>query len=99
MSVAKVGDRTKQLAKNFIKSRREDEQQQGCSRQSGPDNASCMENIGSVMLYLGNQVNNFRRQKRSVETFSKIISKKGAKKDSFANATKYLSSSCSNTRR
>ena len=70
-----------------------------CARQSGPDDDPCMENIGIVMLYVGNQVTNFMKQKKRSETFVKLIEKKGRKNDDFVNITGYLQSSCSKSRR
>ena len=70
-----------------------------CGRQSGPDDGTCMVNIGTVMLYVGNQVTNFMKQKKRSETFVKLIEKKGRKNDDFVNITGYLQSSCSKSRR
>ena len=70
-----------------------------CGRQSGPDDGTCMANIGTVMLYVGNQVTNFMKQKKRSETFVKLIEKKGRKNDDFVNITGYLQSSCSKSRR
>ena len=70
-----------------------------CDRQSGPDDDTCMVNIGTVMLYVGNQVTNFMKQKKRSETFVKLIEKKGRKNDDFVNITGYLQSSCSKSRR
>ena len=70
-----------------------------CGRQSGPDDGTCMANIGTVMLYVGNQVTNFMKQKKRSETFVKLMEKKGGKNDDFVNITGYLQSSCSKSRR
>ena len=69
----------------------------GCGRQSGPDDGTCMANIGTAMLYEGVQIANFKKQKKRIETFDKLITKKGAKKDNFGNITSYMTSSCSNS--
>ena len=69
----------------------------GCGRQSGPDDSTCMANIGTAMLYEGVQIANFKKQKKRIETFDKLITKKGAKKDNFGNITSYMTSSCSNS--
>ena len=42
------------------------------------------------MDYEGNQVGNFERQKKRIESFSTLMEKKGGKKDNFANSTTYL---------
>merc|ERR1711874_243428 len=63
---------------------------QKCARQTGPDDATCLANIGTVMDYEGNQVGNFERQKKRIESFSTLMGKKGGKKDNFANSTTYL---------
>merc|ERR1711953_1614736 len=62
-----------------------------CSRQTGPDDSTCMLNIGTVMDYEGNQLGNFERQKKRIEGFNTLIGKKVAKKASFTNSTSYLS--------
>ena len=56
-----------------------------------------MANIGTAMLYEGVQIANFKKQKKRIETFDKLITKKGAKKDNFGNITSYMTSSCSNS--
>ena len=70
-----------------------------CARQNGPDDDLCMANIGTVMLYVGNQVTNFMKQKKRTETFVKLIEKKGGKSNNFANTTGYLESACSKSPR
>merc|ERR1711976_982371 len=40
-----------------------------CARQSGPDDGTCMSNIGLVMDYQGNQIANFGKQKKRIESF------------------------------
>merc|ERR1711953_406981 len=62
-----------------------------CSRQTGPDDSTCMLNIGTVMDYEGNQLGNFERQKKRIEGFNTLVGKKVAKKASFTNSTSYLS--------
>ena len=66
-----------------------------CGRQSGPDDGTCMANIGTTMLYVGNQVTNFMKQKKRTETFVKLMEKKGGKSNNFVNTTGYLESACS----
>merc|ERR1711936_954987 len=61
-----------------------------CARQSGPDDSTCMANIGTAMDYVGNQVGNFERQKKRIESFNTLMGKKGAKKDAFVNTTSFL---------
>merc|ERR1711936_1013663 len=61
-----------------------------CARQSGPDHSTCMANIGTAMDYDGNQVGNFERQKKRIESFNTLMGKKGAKKDAFVNTSSYL---------
>ena len=70
-----------------------------CARQSGPDDGTCMANIGTVMLYVGNQVTNFMKQKKRTESFVKLIERKGRKNFSFVNTTGYLQSACSKSPR
>ena len=84
-----------------------------CARQSGPDDSTCMVNIGTAMDYEGNQVYcqcsvqillcvnkqnfqiaNFLKQKKRIESFSKLMGKKGGKKDDFVNSTSYITSAC-----
>ena len=77
--------------------RRPSDTRSGCGRQSGPDDSTCMANIGTAMLYEGVQIANFKKQKKRIETFDKLITKKGAKKDNFGNITSYMTSSCSNS--
>merc|ERR1711874_611892 len=67
--------------------------QRKCGRQTGPDDATCLANIGTVMDYEGNQVANFERQKKRIENFNTLMGKKGGKKDDFANSTSYLETS------
>merc|ERR1712183_604885 len=62
-------------------------------RQTGPDDATCLANIGTVMDYEGNQVANFERQKKRIESFNTLMGKKGGKKDDFANSTSHLETS------
>jgi len=66
-----------------------------CARQSGPDDSTCMANIGTAMDYEGNQVANFLKQKKRIESFSKLMGKKGDKKGNFANSTSLITSACS----
>ena len=70
-----------------------------CARQSGPDDGTCMANIGTAMLYVGNQVTNFMKQKKRTESFVKLIERKGRKNFSFVNTTGYLQSACSKSPR
>ena len=49
-----------------------------------------MANIGTAMDYDGNQVGNFERQKKRIESFNTLMGKKGAKKDAFVNTTSFL---------
>ena len=42
------------------------------------------------MDYEGNQVGNFERQKKRIESFSSLMGKKAGKKDNFMNSTSYL---------
>ena len=70
-----------------------------CGRQSGPDDGTCMANIGTTMLYVGNQVTNFMKQKKRTESFVKLIERKGRKNFSFVNTTGYLQSACSKSPR
>merc|ERR1719278_1776134 len=67
--------------------------QRKCGRQSGPDDATCLANIGTVMDYEGNQVGNFERQKKRIESFNTLMGKKGGKKDDFTNSSSYLETS------
>ena len=66
-----------------------------CGRQSGPDDGTCMANIGTVMLYVGNQVTNFVKQKRRTETFVKLMERKAEKRNNFMKIKGYLESACS----
>ena len=70
-----------------------------CARQSGPDDGTCMDNIGTVMLYVGNQVTNFMKQKKRTESFVKLMERKGGKNYDFVNTTGYLQSACSKSLR
>ena len=70
-----------------------------CARQSGPDDGTCMANIGTVMLYVGNQVTNFMKQKKRMDSFVKLMDRKGGKNDNFVNTTGYLESACSKSPR
>ena len=70
-----------------------------CARQSGPDDDHCMDNIGNVMLYVGNQVTNFMKQKKRTESFVKLMERKGGKNYNFVNTTGYLESACSKSPR
>ena len=70
-----------------------------CPRQSGQDDGTCMENIGTVMLYVGNQVTNFMKQKKRTESFVKLMKRKGGKNYNFVNTTGYLQSACSKSPR
>ena len=45
------------------------------------------------MDYEGNQVGNFERQKKRIESFSNLMGKKGGKKDDFTNSSSYLETS------
>merc|ERR1712226_536163 len=47
--------------------------QRECGRQTGPDDATCLANIGTVMDYEGNQVGNFERQKKRIESFNTLM--------------------------
>ena len=42
------------------------------------------------MDFEGNQVGNFERQKKRIESFSTLMGKKAGKKDNFLNSTSYL---------
>jgi len=53
------------------------QRKQNCARQTGPDDATCLANIGTVMDYEGNQVGNFERQKKRIESFSTLMEKGG----------------------
>ena len=70
-----------------------------CARQSGPDDGTCMANIGTAMLYVGNQVTNFMKQKKRMDSFVKLMDRKGGKNDNFVNTTGYLESACSKSPR
>ena len=70
-----------------------------CGRQSGPDDDPCMDNIGNVLLYVGNQVTNFMKQKKRTESFVKLMERKGGKNYNFVNTTGYLESACSKSPR
>ena len=70
-----------------------------CARQNGPDDDLCMANIGTVMLYVGNQVTNFMKQKKRTESFVKLMERKGGKNYNFVNTTGYLQSACSKSPR
>merc|ERR1719278_627302 len=73
--------------------KKERKAQRKCGRQSGPDDATCLANIGTVMDYEGNQVGNFERQKKRIESFNTLMGKKGGKKDDFTNSSSYLETS------
>ena len=45
------------------------------------------------MDYEGNQVGNFERQKKRIESFNTLMGKKGGKKDDFTNSSSYLETS------
>ena len=66
-----------------------------CARQSGPDDGTCMANIGTAMLYVGNQVTNFMKQKRRTESFVKLMERKAEKGNNFIKIKGYLESACS----
>ena len=70
-----------------------------CGRQSGPNDGTCMANIGTVMFYVGNQVTNFMKQKKRMDSFVKIMERKGGKNYNFVNTTGYLESACSKSPR
>ena len=70
-----------------------------CARQSGPDDSTCMANIGTAMDYQGTQIRNFGRQKAKIEKFEKLMKNKGGKKDDFSNSTTYMTSACSSSSR
>ena len=96
MSKKNILDQNKLQKKEKIKEKINNNRWVGkCARQSGPDDDPCMENIGTVMLYVGNQVTNFMKQKKRTETFVKLMEKKGGKGNNFANTTSYLESACS----
>merc|ERR1712198_137059 len=61
-----------------------------CARQTGPDDSTCLANIETAMDYEGNQIKNFKNQKRRIEHFDKLMKNKGGKKDNFKNSTSYL---------
>ena len=97
-----VGNNNKEKEENNIRRKGTLDNKRGvgtCGRQSGPDDGTCMANIGTVMLYVGNQVTNFIKQKKRSETFVKLMEKKGGKNYNFVNITGYLQSSCSKSRR
>ena len=66
-----------------------------CARQSGPNDGTCMANIGTVMFYVGNQVTNFMKQKKRTEVFVKLMERKAEKRNNFTKIKGYLESACS----
>ena len=65
-----------------------------CGRQSGADDSTCLANIGTVYDYIATQITNFEKQKKNVDRFKDIMTRKGGKKDNFANSTSFISSAC-----
>ena len=51
------------------------------------------------MDYQGNQIANFGKQKKRIESFEKLMGKKGGKKDNFANSTTFIESACESSLR
>ena len=100
MSKKNILDQNKLQKKEKIKEKINNNRWVGkCARQSGPDDDPCMENIGTVMLYVGNQVTNFMKQKKRTETFVKLMERKGGKNNSFLKTTGYMESACSKSPR
>ena len=66
-----------------------------CGRQSGPDDGTCMANIGTAMHYVGNQVKNFMKQNKRIESFVKLMERKAEKRNNFMKIKGYLESACS----
>ena len=64
------------------------------TRATKNDNMSCQLNIAKVVTYQGIQMKNFMRQKKSIDRFHNLMSKKMEKKDNFNKTIEYLSSSC-----
>merc|ERR1712226_827844 len=59
--------------KRKTKGKTEWKAQRECGRQTGPDDATCLANIGTVLDYEGNQVGNFERQKKRIESFNTLM--------------------------
>ena len=55
--------------------------------------STCLTNIGLVMDFEGNQIGNFYRQKKRIESFKSLMTNKGRKNDSFQSSTSYLETS------
>ena len=55
--------------------------------------STCMANIGLVMDFEGNQIGNFDRQKKRIESFKTLMENKGKKNENFKNSTSYLETS------
>ena len=92
----------KEKDQNTLKTKEKNSNRRGvgkCGRQSGPDDGTCMDNIGTVMLYVGNQVTNFMKQKKRTESFVKLMERKGGKNNSFLKTAGYLESACSKSPR
>ena len=97
-----VGINNKEKEQNNLKRKGTFDNKNGvgtCGRQSGPDDGTCMANIGTTMLYVGNQVTNFMKQKKRMDSFVKLMDRKGGKNDNFVNTTGYLESACSKSPR
>ena len=74
-----VGINDKEKEQNNLKRKGTLDNKRGvghCGRQSGPDDSTCMANIGNVMLYVGNQVTNFMKQKKRTESFVKLMERR-----------------------
>merc|ERR1712051_305533 len=84
-ALKKRGKQTRKV----MKGRKGTRKSNSCSRQSASE-ATCLVNIGTVMDYEGNQVGNFERQKKRIESFSVLMGKKGGKNSNFMNSTTYL---------
>ena len=55
--------------------------------------SSCLANIGLVMDFEGNQIGNFERQKKRIESFTSLMANKGKKNENFQNSSSHLATS------
>ena len=55
--------------------------------------SSCLTNIALVMEFEGNQIGNFDRQKKRIQSFSSLMNNKGKKNENFKNSTSHLETS------
>ena len=59
-------------------------------RQTGPDDTTCLANIGLAMDYLGKPIKFFKNQRKRIEKFEDLIKKKSGKKNDFEKTTVYM---------